>query len=310
MKRYIVLLLFVVAVISLILLTENSLTMEDLQWHSFKWQKVDVGDRVIEKGAVYLPIKIAGVEDDCWLQFDTGSHSQFYEVSLQELNFQYQVIDKDHGEYTNDENRYIEFDGEIAGLKIDRPFRVKEDYGASIKNFRGQPVKVGTLGMDFFEDRVLLLDYSCNRFSVADGIPGEIVQKARFVQTEVKRREIFIDMLLKSIIKDREVWLEFDTGTGIGTALLKKDIWQEVTGKKLDDPQNMMIKASSWGNRIAVTGARVDGSLKIGSLNIEKPLVYTIADADFPQTLGNKIFLNNYLVIIDLKSDRFGYLKR
>jgi hypothetical protein len=109
--------------------------------------------------------------------------------------------------------------------------------------------------------------------------------------------------------------------------LLQGQRWRELTGRKGDEEDNDYLEVPAWGGeKVTLVGAKAKGILRLGDLEIEDPMIYF--DSHIPASglmrllvrvgirmfrvngiMGNAPFYDEYTVILDLRQNRFGFLK-
>jgi hypothetical protein len=281
-----------------------------MEWSSFAWTS--------EKEAMYVPVKLEFDKTVYWLQLDTGcKESLVYDVPLKQLTGQTEFQDK-----------YSVLNGEIGnyGFRNER-FWIKKHYGERILS-SGKHNEIGTLGLDFFMDKILAIDYPNCRFCVCDSLtelPEELSKRAEFTRVRIKFGKLFLEELEFDNKPLKGIFL--DTGSSRFTlVLLLKYHWQKLTGKKGNEQDNQYLDVPAWGEKVSLIGAKAKGILRLHNLEIENPMVYF--DPHLPVSgikrflmrigmsifkvdgiMGNAPFYDKYIVILDLRQNRFGFLK-
>jgi hypothetical protein len=281
-----------------------------MEWSSFAWTS--------EKEAMYVPVKLEFDKTTYWLQLDTGcKESLVYDVPLRQLTGQTAFQDK-----------YCVLSGEIGnyGFRNER-FWIKQHYGEQILS-SGKHNEIGTLGLDFFMDKILAIDYPNDRFCICKSLtelPEELVKEIEFTRVRIKFGKLFLEELKFRDKPLRGIFL--DTGSSRFTlVLLLKHHWQKLTGKKGNEQDNQYLDVPAWGEKVSIMGAKAKGILKLGDLEIEDPMIYLephlpgdgikyflmrigIRIFKVNGIMGNAPFYDKYIVILDLQQNRFGFLK-
>lgn len=280
------------------------------KWTNFAWAP--------QKGAVYVPVKLEFDTSTYWLQLDTGCEKTLiYEVPLRQLTGQMEFKDKN-----------LMLSGKIGNYEFENErFRIRKDYGGQILSSRKYN-EIGTLGLDFFMDKVLVIDYPNDRFCICNSLnelPEELVKKTKFTGVRIKFGKLLLEEL-KFNNKPLE-GIFFDTGSSRFTlVLLRKQHWQKLTGRKGNEQSNDYLEVPAWGRKVTLIGAKAKGTLKLGDLEIEDPIIYFqphLAASSVKHFLirigiqifkvygimGNAPFYHKYVVILDLQQNRFGFLE-
>jgi hypothetical protein len=280
-----------------------------MKWSNLAWAS--------QKEAMYVPVKLEFDKTTYWLQLDTGcEETLIYEVPLRQLIRQTEFRDK-----------YFILSGEIGDYEFrNERFRLKKNYGNEILSSEKYN-EIGTLGLDFFMHRILVIDYPNERFCVCNSLtelPEELVEKTKFTRVRIKFGKLFLEELKFGNKPLRGIFL--DTGSSRFTlVLLQESRWRKLTGKKANEQGNHCLEVPAWGTKVSLTGAKAKGILKLGDLEIEDPMIYF--DPHVPVSgikrllmrigmrifnvngiMGNAPFYNEYTVILDLQQNRFGFL--
>lgn len=281
-----------------------------MNWSNFAW--------TAEKEAMYVPVKLEFDASTYWLQLDTGcEETLIYDFPLRQLTGQ-----------TEFKGKYFVLNGKIGNYEFrNERFRIKRNYGKEILP-SAKFNEIGTLGLDFFMQRILIIDYPNDRFCVCDSLtelPEELLKKAEFTRVRIKFGKLFLEELEFDNKPLKGIFL--DTGSSRFTLVfLLKSRWQKFTGKKCTQQGDYYLELPAWGKKVSLIGAKAKGILRLRDLEIENPMVYF--DPHLPISgikrflmrigmsifkvngiMGNEPFYNEYTVILDLQQNRLGFLK-
>jgi hypothetical protein len=193
-----------------------------MKWFNFAW--------TAEKEAMYVPVKLEFDASTYSLQLDTGSEETLiYDFPLRQLTGQ-----------TEFKGKYFVFNGKIGNYEFrNERFWIKRNYGKEILP-SAECNEIGTLGLGFFMQRILTIDYPNDRFCICDyltELPEELLKKAEFTKVRIKFGKLFLEELEFDNKPLKGIFL--DTGSSRFTlAFLQKSRWQKFTGKKI---QNKVI---------------------------------------------------------------------
>jgi hypothetical protein len=238
------------------------------------------------------------------MQLDTGSNtSVVYGIPFNQLNY---LAYQDEG----DEN-FVRLSGTLGNCVFDSlRFFMNKDFGDSLDEKEEHPL-IGTIGPEFLVGKILLLDFPKMRFYLADSLNDalrDLLSRASFVDLERRNERLFVTLQIAGV-SYREFF--FDTGASLFPIMTSKKLWQKLTGLKGTEKSNIRVTAPSWGEEVALIGAPVKGVLKFGKLQVRNPVAY-FAPAGLIDTdglIGNALFYDEYMVVLDLKQNRFGILK-
>ena len=293
----------------------QSATNALIPWARFEWVGMDVGTQHVAKAALAVPITFKDVDGVYYLQLDLGSdQTMLYEVPFR------RVLTR--AGRTNALKGTTVIDANVAGVELPR-FRigVRLKYGEPLTP--QDPVQdIGTLGLDFFEKRLLLLDYPAQRLAILPGdatLPADITKTVSFVPLIRRNEKLFVPVTLNG--KEYPDDFFFDTGASLFPVVTTRNFWQQTTGRTGDEPDNRVVTGQSWGDRIKLVGAPLQGEAQIGTVRLSHPLAYFVVtgkdNLDFDKwqykvkgSIGNALFYEDCVVVIDLPHNRFGVARR
>lgn len=283
---------------------------DELRWTEFTWIEYNTGNEMIEKAAILIPITIEGHEaGTLWMQLDTGVYnSMFYELPFKH-------VDKDAYRETtasDGKTQIATFSGTIGDLTIKHaPMVIKPDYGDVMDKLEGDVI-LGTIGLDFFMGKLLVLDFPKSRLAVlnpgAEALP--VVSQADFIPAFLEKGWLMV----QAKAGETTLKLMFDTGSSPFPLWVQRPLWQQLTDRDPTDATLQRMTGPSWGNMITFVRAPMKGHLKLGNYAVSQPDVcYADGDvsalfAGLEGILGNALFFN-HTVILDLKNMRFGIAK-
>lgn len=284
---------------------------DELVWTGFTWFSADLGDGIREKAGMLLPVTIDGHADGkLWMQLDTGIYSSvFYEGPFQGVSIDaYQTLKTDNGRPLA-----VQFDGYIGDLPITRAqFVVKLNYGNTVEKLEGD-VKIGSIGLDIFMGKILVLDFPSQRLAVLN--PKEklplMISQADFIPASLVKGWFVVN----GSAGYRNLKLVYDTGSSSFPLWVDPLLWQQLTNLDPIDPTLQRFAASSWGNMITFVGAPIKDHIRLGNYEFSHPKAY-FADGDMGTPfasidgiMGNAMFYDQYIVILDMKDMRFGVVE-
>lgn len=249
--------------------------------------------------ALLLPIKIDGINQTFFMQFDSGSSTTvFYKKSLESIAKKFQNQLK-----IDTKNNEISSSFSIGNMKIvSNTFEVL-NYGEEISfDNPNAENSIGTIGTDLLEKRITVLDFKNNQCSFI-----EKIQENDFSDFEFKKRKI----LIPSIIENENLKLLYDSGTSGYELITTKEIWQQY---RLKNSVLKTEKGNSWGNTLHVYSASAKKKIQFDKLILNlSEVTYIEGTSDLQKFLmkrsgmqgmiGNKLFLNHKL-ILDCKNEK------
>jgi hypothetical protein len=277
---------------------------QGIPWSNFEWSGGSIGDKVFDRAALMVPVRLEHRPDLYWMQLDTGCNvTVVYQIPFDQLKYPVQRIEG--------RDDFIALSGAIGNCPFDSfPVFVWEDFGDSL-GARGEHSRIGTIGPDMLAGKVLVLDYPNRRFCLADSLDGalkDLVSRASFVDLQRRNDKLFIPVRIGDLYSEN---FFLDTGSSMLPITTTKEMWRRLTGLQGTETSNIRIKVPSWGEAVSLVGAPVKGILTIGTLQVWNPVAY-FASTGIVETdgiLGNALFYDEYTIIVDLRANRFGILR-
>jgi hypothetical protein len=277
--------------------TENYLTVSGTAENiPLRWISSDQNSH----SALLFPIKINGINQTFYMQFDSGSATTvFYKNSLESIAENYPNQIKMNAKEIELSTHFT-----IGKMQITSSDFDILDYGQKI-DFDNSDAEniIGTIGTDLLEKRVTILDFKNNQCSFV-----EQMEEKGFLDFEFKKRKI----LITAKLDHENLKLLYDSGTSGYELITQKEIW-----RKYKNP-NCPIKTekgNSWGNTLDVFSASANKQMLFGNSALQiSEVTYIEGTSELQKFLmkrsgmqgmiGNKLFLNHKL-ILDCKNEKF-----
>lgn len=274
----------------------------------FNWANDSIGNHFEMRTAMNLPMTIDGLPQKFYLQFDTGSPYTFiYENVLKS----FENVGINFKEVVKDDERYIQnLKCTIGGNHINvSMIRILENYGNTFnKNDTLIEINIGTLGSDFMDKRITVIDYKNQSLQFHNERPQWMDSLPRFQPFDFKGRRF----MLPATINDKKLELFYDSGSSAFGLITTKDRYDDYTDKNVAE---IKFDANSWGDGIPIHHKRTDKMMEIGNTTLSlRRISYVDIYGDYqkfmtPFTriggwLGNKPFTESTL-IFDTKKEEF-----
>ncbi|WP_026464407.1 hypothetical protein [Adhaeribacter aquaticus] len=276
---------------------------------NFQWQGDSMQTEWEPHAALLLPVKLPNCPKQFYMQFDLGSpYSMFYSSKLKEVSTEFPhaipLVDTATimKNYTFTVGRMPVFAKEIqvrqmGGLKASR-------HAADEKTI------IGTIGADFIDGRVMVIDYPKQEITSASELPANVLltQLTDFIY-------MGRSVLLPATVRGKKTMLFFDTGSSAFELLTDKKTYS-LLASPLGIPKQYQVK--SWQNTLEAHTTATSDSLEMAFRHIPINRVTYIEGASNAQVqqmvqmgiggmTGNKLFLN-YRLLLDTKNKKFGIL--
>lgn len=283
---------------------------DDVRWSPFRWEGATLAGRRYDQAAILVPIESAELGGRYWLQLDTGAEADLwiYRAPLAQLLRRRGVA--------YDSSRAMRIDGSIGEYPLRQaPVQVQRYAGDTIDAGDAVP-KIGTLGLEFLEGRVLLLDLPRGRFALLDSaraLPA-VARGASWVPLEHRNGKMFIPLAVNGTVHDG---FFYDSGASLFAISTTPELWRELTGRRGDEADVTVLRVPSFGQEIVIRGAPVRGRVSVGQAAMQDPPAFHVAEGParldfrtwaFPVEglVGNALFADRWMVIVDLPHRRFG----
>lgn len=270
----------------------------------FYWSGFGIAGSYYPKATLLVPIKVEGSNKQFYAQLDTGTEtSVLYGIRLLRHGFAV-----DSGRVVGRNVSWYDKDSEIRSCTayVVWSMEATDDTGSADS-------LVGSIGLDALYDRILVIDYPRTRFAVfrdtAD-LPDNIKRSVGYVPAEIQYNMLYVtvvlgDDTLKSVL--------FDTGSSTTTLLLPEREWMKITGLSGDEAVVVRDSVPAWGGYLPLLRGPSRYSLSFGSILIDNPTVDHVkwpgGANDNLRLMGNALFYNDYLVVIDFGNRQFGIMK-
>jgi len=278
----------------------------------FQWAEQTFGDYFEPHAAILIPLKIGNLPHKFYLQFDTGAPSTLiYGNTLQSLEASGVHIN----EVIKDEAPYLEslaFSFGENNIKMNT-IQILEDYGTPFNsNDTISDIKIGTLGADFMDNRITLIDFKNQSIQLYTERPEWMASLTNFKSFDFKGRRF----MLPANIDGNELELFYDSGSSCFGLITSKDRYDKYTDKNIEE---VTFNANRFGDPVHIHHKYTDKIIEIGSASLDlKRMSYVNQYANFqkymrPFTkiggwLGNKPFTESIL-ILDTKEKEFIIVK-
>jgi len=286
----------------------------ELIYSPIHWETSTFAGISIAKAAFYVPVKIQGIEETLFMQFDLGStRSMIYGKTLSAFCEKYPALRNDtinKGNYSIFKNTHIALND--SQTLIAKQMYVPKDFGQSKidTNF----IIIGTLGFDILGDKTLIIDFKSDRYAISESIPNEMKSKMSYIhKADLNKFPIILPFRLGK----KKIRLFYDTGASgfpilTGANRLKK-ISKHRTIEQVDS-------VSRFGKMIPVykpveTKDNV-GNLTIGHLDLGKVNIYGVSllnklglTGNYLYGLTGNVIFKNKILIINRKDNTFGIIE-
>jgi hypothetical protein len=281
----------------------------DSAWTPFIWTG-DSGQRA----AMFVPVKMDGIPHRLWFQFDLGSDlSMLYETNARSVfnacaGCPYRITRSralpafwKAGQEEVSDCRLL-----LQGCSaVNSHCYVRSNYGEDIPadNLKDPEsfIRMGTIGADFFANKVLIIDYPHQRFSISDSLPVQYATALVDINLDTYGR-----VVLPMQVGGRNYRVLFDNGSSMFPLITTT----EKSALFAAGPNVDSIEAYAWGRPIHITGRQMKDSIILAGHHFGNVRIYTNHNDTDPDRgvdaiAGNALFWDKTLVI-DFRHRKFG----
>lgn len=162
------------------------------------------------------------------------------------------------------------------------------------------PISIGTIGIDIFKNKVLIIDYPNQQLCILEDVPKDFSAKMIDIELDKNNRP-----LLPLKINNKTFKILFDTGASVFPLLVPEENINIFSSNPIQDS----LKVRSWGNFHYVKGRKISEKFILAGIEFKNKMIYSSTgkgiDKNSDGVTGNILFLDK-IVILDLKNKKFG----
>ncbi len=278
----------------------------------FQWAEETFGGYFEPHSAILIPVKVKGLSNRFYFQFDTGAPSTIiYGNTLKSLeesgvNFIEKTIDQmsyvDSLEFSFGEN--------TLNMKN---IQILKDYGKPFnENDTVSEINIGTIGSDFMDNRITMINFQNKSIRFYTERPDWMASIQNFKPFDFKGRRF----MLPGIIEGKELELFYDSGSSCFGLITSKNRYDKYTDKNQEE---IKFNANRFGDPIPIHHKYTDKAIQIGSATLDLERIsfvnkyanyqkYMTPFTRIGGWLGNKPFIESIL-ILDAKNQEFIVIK-
>lgn len=290
----------------------NYLSLPDKNYSfRFYWKGDSLNNRWEPHAALLLPVTLPGCPRIFYMQFDLGAPSTvFYRSKLKEIHALYPKTKLAEDTAKRLKDLWFKV-GEVPVFASEVIVMDYKSHPIDWKNRKGVEI-IGTIGADFIENRVVMIDYPAQRFDNRKELPRKMAS-AGWTDFLFARRSV----LLPATLQDKRTMLFFDTGSSAYELLTDKR-----TAASLAKPGASPVSypVRSWSRTWTANTLPAGDSIVLATQKLPlNGVTYMegVSSAQIDQMMkmgiggmtGNKLFINNIL-ILDTRSKKFAVLNK
>lgn len=273
----------------------------------FYWQGDTIHSKWEPHTAVLIPVTIAGCPRRFYMQFDLGSpYSLLYKNKLIAIKKKYPKVAPDS--IIDDKLKNFSFTtGKMPVSAKEIPVKLFDDSTVN----RDIEI-IGTIGADFIDGKVVVIDYPQGKLTISQAIPAELTHGLTLTDFIYAGRSV----LLPAKIRGRQTLLYFDTGSSMYELLTDKNTCEQLS---IPNTKLLQNKVTSWDKLLTANSLASNDSIEIANMKVPIHHSTYIEGVDSSQIermskmgiggmTGNKLFLV-YKLVIDTRNKKFGLIR-
>ncbi len=281
--------------------------LRSIHWIPVEWDSSELSDR----STMMLQVYIDTISTPFLFQFDLGS--SFSNVFRLSKFFPYLKRKEEHNA--------LKLDGNATDAYVDLPIRLGDSLryiGAKIPIYEYDTLdtlpiedgyynsKVGDLGYDLIEDRILIIDFIHSRVAILDSLPPSLGASIEYFDSALVSND---PIFLPIEINGKKKLMEYDNGSSAFTVISDTIAWNQ--WRDHNAPIDT-LSGWSWGQPVHFLKSKAGVPIRFMNKDCshqpvwaeerQKPASYTEA---FAGAIGNEYFRNE-IILFDTKHNRFG----
>jgi hypothetical protein len=288
------------------------------EWIAFSWSGGNDAADASQYDALLVPVQLKGRPEKLWMQFDLGApYTVLYSAKIASLQARNGINVNSAGSIevrTQDKRNYAD--------NIDLQIGAQPVHANTVRVYKtSEPINwdkpegteiIGTLGADFIDGHVLVIDYPKRRLAIWPQLPDALVANTMFSPLKFKERRL----LIPATLGDRARDIMFDTGSSAYALLTDQSTWRTLARPGAAPSESSV---NSWGKPLKVHTIATDATLDIGTTRFDLREVAYVDGISLMQEwlmrfsgmggmTGNRLFLAR-TIVVDTREQRFGLMR-
>lgn len=298
------------------LLTTGFGFSQELEWVPFQWVKSWVSGRYLDKSAIRIPVTLDSLPHLFTMQLDLGTLTTAFSGNAIDPYLETYPPLKNKMDTTRHFFAHGKKNPMLTGVDLHLGTYVfkKTDigyhkgYGRIMEKDaidQKTEVRIGTIGTDLFQDKILILDFRKERLAVTEQLPTSF-QDLEFVKFEKEHGRIKLPFQ----IDEKQERVLFDTGASFFALSTTEERAKAISDSVATDS----LHVPSWGKYLTLYGLKIKKPLYLGTHKLKEATVYYEKTRRYDSFFttenvwgltGNVFFLES-TVVIDYKHNLFG----
>ena len=279
----------------------------------FVWNGDTVNRTYYPEAVLLLPVTLPGCPKVFYMQLDFGVQtSRFYQQRLVFIDQRYHNIPLRPRPGAAPKMQLANYDFHVGPLPVHSLDIRLSAFGTDSIAWADPTARqtIGTLGSDFIDGRVAIIDYPRQRLILTSAVPDSLAARAGMRPFRYENRRV----LLPVVVRGQATHVFFDTGSSTYDLLTNNGLRRRYARKKAP---TSAYKVGSWGHQLKAIDVRSTDTLYVAGRGLPMQRISSVAGFQFsflPKVLhvagitGNRPFLGCQL-ILDTRRQQFGLLR-
>ena len=281
---------------------------KEIVYSEIIWKSDSIQNMLVEKAFFFVPVKIEGIRENLYMQFDTGiPETCFYGITLNKL---LESNTSMKTEYSKDSIQFLKNPvlniGEMK-FKADKIEMLKRGSEKIDSSF----IIIGSIGLDAIVGRTLILDFKKNKIAITEKNINQLGKSFDFIANSSVDK---FPLLIPAKIGEENTRLFFDSGSSMFSLLTSEKRLAKLQSKKKIEK---LCCISSGGKDYEIYRKQISENIQIGNNIKKEEYVYGFFRLNFidyiPSSIiygitGNRMF-DNEIIVIDNKKNILGIEK-
>lgn len=285
---------------------------DNIKYSPILWKSDSIGDNFIEKTALYIPVKLNGINKEVHMQFDIGSPTTIlYGNTLEAFAENNPSI---NGKIVKIEDQRTYFHGARLVLNNNIALTAKKlpviKYGSDFIDTSFSVI--GSTGYDFIGDNILVLDFKTDKYALTDSLNRDLRKKVKYIDNPDLEK---FPVILPFRFGNKKIRLMYDSGSSLFPVLTGTNRLNKLS-RATNIDTTFFGSLNSWGNQQKFYRIKDAKRIYFNEQNLGNIDVYGCEDLNKLKLTGrylygitgNRLF-EDKTIIIDRKNNKFGIVE-
>ena len=277
-----------------------------VDWEPFRWVDLTIGQVAVPRAAILVDVKDSAVAGPLAQAGDNPMQLDFGFAGTGASGIPLRLIDP------------VQTDSVISRQllrgRVSRLGAREDSIGL------GRPFRLGTLGLLFYGIKGLLIDQVRQQVGApraGTALPAPLTARMLWTEAREENGRLRVPLAVQST---RLGDLVFDPGSSLVPAMVDRDVWRQLTGRRGEERDNLRLAFATTGDSLVLLGAVPREPLSLGGITFPGVSVFFAESgpAEFVRprlgegvvgVIGNQLFAAYRLLYVNIRAKRLGVLR-